>query len=181
MFNIVISTSPSRNFCRLQFATCYRGRHPRSARRWWALTGTRRTRKPPSTSSGWCRSTWATARRAPAWRSTPSHKIFCTPPMLMKSEHDTCYHFLVQKSFFSSVIYIFVRRLRDELYVQLCRQTTENPLRDSLLRGWELLAVCLAFVPPSPAFQPALTNYVNRHRDPAFADSFPEVSLLITW
>lgn len=66
-------------------------------------------------------------------------------------------------------------KLRDELYVQLCRQTTENPLRDSLLRGWELLAVCLAFVPPSPAFQPALTNYVNRHRDPAFADAFPEV------
>ncbi|XP_028163541.1 uncharacterized protein LOC114355078 isoform X6 [Ostrinia furnacalis] len=65
-------------------------------------------------------------------------------------------------------------KLRDELYVQLCRQTTENPLRDSLLRGWELLAVCLAFVPPSPAFQPALNNYVNRHRDPAFADAFPE-------
>ncbi|KAJ2947105.1 hypothetical protein O0L34_g16454 [Tuta absoluta] len=66
-------------------------------------------------------------------------------------------------------------KLRDELYVQLCRQTTENPLRDSLLRGWELLSVCLAFVPPSRAFQPALTNYVNRHRDPAFADAFPEV------
>ncbi|RVE52817.1 hypothetical protein evm_002474 [Chilo suppressalis] len=66
-------------------------------------------------------------------------------------------------------------KLRDELYVQLCRQTTENPHRDSLLRGWELLAVCLAFVPPSSAFQPALTNYVNRHRDPAFADAFPEV------
>lgn len=59
--------------------------------------------------------------------------------------------------------------------MQLCRQTTENPLRDSLLRGWELLAVCLAFVPPSSAFQPALTNYVNRHRDPSFADAFPEV------
>lgn len=71
--------------------------------------------------------------------------------------------------------YFHIFRLRDELYVQLCRQTTENPLRDSLLRGWELLAVCLAFVPPSSAFQPALTNYVNRHRDPAFADAFPEV------
>lgn len=73
-----------------------------------------------------------------------------------------------------------VVRLRDELYVQLCRQTTENPLRDSLLRGWELLAVCLAFVPPSSAFQPALTNYVNRHRDPAFADAFPEVNNIIS-
>lgn len=68
--------------------------------------------------------------------------------------------------------------LRDELYVQLCRQTTENPQRDSLLRGWELLAVSLAFVPPSPAFQPPLLNYMNRHRDPAFADTFPEVTTL---
>lgn len=89
--------------------------------------------------------------------------------------------FLYFLSFFIIIIYfyyfifIIIARLRDELYVQLCRQTTENPLRDSLLRGWELLAVCLAFVPPSSAFQPALTNYVNRHRDPAFADAFPEV------
>lgn len=46
--------------------------------------------------------------------------------------------------------------LRDELYVQLCRQTTENPMRESLIRGWELMAVCLAFLPPSTTFQPAL-------------------------
>lgn len=46
--------------------------------------------------------------------------------------------------------------LRDELYVQLCRQTTENPIRESLIHGWELLAVCLSFIPPSFTFQPAL-------------------------
>ncbi|XP_059217865.1 uncharacterized protein LOC106086047 isoform X2 [Stomoxys calcitrans] len=67
------------------------------------------------------------------------------------------------------------QQLRDELYVQLCRQTTENPKRDSLIRGWELMAICLSFVPPSPTFQPTLLNYVNRHRDPTFATSFPEV------
>ncbi|XP_018803362.1 PREDICTED: uncharacterized protein LOC108977862 isoform X2 [Bactrocera latifrons] len=67
------------------------------------------------------------------------------------------------------------QQLRDELYVQLCRQTTENPKRDSLIRGWELMAICLSFVPPSPTFQPTLLNYMNRHRDPAFATSFPEV------
>uniref|UniRef100_A0A1B0CA40 Rho GTPase-activating protein 39 n=1 Tax=Lutzomyia longipalpis TaxID=7200 RepID=A0A1B0CA40_LUTLO len=65
--------------------------------------------------------------------------------------------------------------LRDELYVQLCRQTTENPSRESLIRGWELMAICLSFLPPSPTFQPALLNYMNRHRDPTFATSFPEV------
>lgn len=46
--------------------------------------------------------------------------------------------------------------LRDELYVQLCRQTTENHIRESLIRGWELLAICLSFIPPSFTFQPAL-------------------------
>ncbi|XP_038110456.1 rho GTPase-activating protein 39 isoform X2 [Culex quinquefasciatus] len=66
-------------------------------------------------------------------------------------------------------------QLRDELYIQMCRQTTENPSRDSLIRGWELMAICLSFVPPSPTFQPALLGYINRHRDPSFATSFPEV------
>ncbi|KAG8224927.1 hypothetical protein J437_LFUL006286 [Ladona fulva] len=64
-------------------------------------------------------------------------------------------------------------RLRDELYVQICRQTTENPRRDSLKRGWELLAICLAFFPPSEKFQPYLDGYMNRHRDSLL--DFPEV------
>ncbi|CAB4061029.1 ARHGAP39 [Lepeophtheirus salmonis] len=34
--------------------------------------------------------------------------------------------------------------LRDEIFVQLCKQTTENPRKESLRRGWELLAICLA-------------------------------------
>lgn len=63
--------------------------------------------------------------------------------------------------------------LRDELYIQICRQTTENPRRESLRRGWELLAICLAFFPPSPKFQSYLDGYMNRHRDPGF--DFPEV------
>lgn len=91
-------------------------------------------------------------------------------------------------------------QLRDELYIQLCRQTTENHKRESLIRGWELLAICLSFLPPSPTFQPALLkfvflfvntkfglatenlqfaiftfSYMNRHRDLSFAASFPEV------
>lgn len=70
---------------------------------------------------------------------------------------------------------VATQQLRDELYVQLCRQTTENPLRESLIRGWELLTICLSFIPPSPTFQPALLNYMNRHRDLTFATSFPEV------
>ncbi|CAB0036467.1 unnamed protein product [Trichogramma brassicae] len=64
--------------------------------------------------------------------------------------------------------------LRDELYVQICRQTTENPRKESLRRGWELMAICLAFVSPSATFEPYLEGYMNRHRDPNF--QFPEVA-----
>ena len=86
--------------------------------------------------------------------------------------------------------------LRDELYLHICRQTTENPrkcvlvasvsifnffihfcfmqiCRDSLRRGWELLAVCLYFFPPSPKLEPYLDGYINRHRDPGL--NFTEV------
>lgn len=57
-------------------------------------------------------------------------------------------------------------QLRDELYIQLCRQTTENHKRESLIRGWELMAICLSFLPPSPTFQPALLKYGNiKHGD----------------
>ncbi|XP_071011809.1 rho GTPase-activating protein 39-like [Oncorhynchus clarkii lewisi] len=56
--------------------------------------------------------------------------------------------------------------LRDELYIQLCRQTTENFRYDSLERGWELMAVCLAFFPPTPRFHSYLEGYIYRHMDP---------------
>lgn len=56
--------------------------------------------------------------------------------------------------------------LRDELYIQLCRQTTENFRYDSLERGWELMAICLAFFPPSPRFHAYLEGYICRHMDP---------------
>lgn len=51
------------------------------------------------------------------------------------------------------------------IFVPLCRE--------SLRRGWELMAICLAFFPPSPKFQSYLDGYMNRHRDPSF--DFPEV------
>ncbi|XP_066572261.1 rho GTPase-activating protein 39 [Amia ocellicauda] len=56
--------------------------------------------------------------------------------------------------------------LRDELYIQLCRQTTENFRYDSLERGWELMAICLGFFPPTPKFHSYLEGYIYRHMDP---------------
>ncbi|XP_048464369.1 rho GTPase-activating protein 39 [Rhincodon typus] len=57
--------------------------------------------------------------------------------------------------------------IRDELYIQLCRQTTDNLCYQSLAYGWELMAVCLAFFSPSPKFQSYLEGYIYRHTDPA--------------
>ncbi|KAG1670474.1 Rho GTPase-activating protein 39 [Nymphon striatum] len=55
--------------------------------------------------------------------------------------------------------------LRDELFIQICRQTNDNPRRESLCAGWELMAMCLSFFPPSVKFQPSLEGYVDRHKD----------------
>ncbi|XP_050437362.1 rho GTPase-activating protein 39 isoform X2 [Adelges cooleyi] len=65
--------------------------------------------------------------------------------------------------------------LRDELYIQICRQTTENPRKESLRRGWELLAICLSFFPPSPKLQKYLESYMERHRDPGLDSYSTEV------
>ncbi|XP_020791519.1 rho GTPase-activating protein 39 isoform X1 [Boleophthalmus pectinirostris] len=57
--------------------------------------------------------------------------------------------------------------LRDELYVQLVRQTTGNASPRSLAAGWELMAVSLAFFAPSPKFRCYLEGYIQRHTEPA--------------
>lgn len=56
--------------------------------------------------------------------------------------------------------------LRDELYVQLVRQTTGNSSPRSLAAGWELMAVSLAFFAPSPKFRCYLEGYIQRHTEP---------------
>lgn len=56
--------------------------------------------------------------------------------------------------------------LRDEIYVQLCRQTTSNTKAKSLERGWEMIAICLAFFPPSIKFRSYLEGYLWRHVEP---------------
>ncbi|KAB7507875.1 Rho GTPase-activating protein 39 [Armadillidium nasatum] len=66
--------------------------------------------------------------------------------------------------------------MRDELYVQICRQTTENRKGDSLRRGWELMAICLEFFPPSEKFIPYLAGYITKHCDPAYHTMYPEIS-----
>uniref|UniRef100_A0A8C4YBW5 Rho GTPase-activating protein 39 n=1 Tax=Gopherus evgoodei TaxID=1825980 RepID=A0A8C4YBW5_9SAUR len=58
-----------------------------------------------------------------------------------------------------------IQGLRDELYIQLIRQTTDNMCYRSLAWGWELMAISLAFFSPSPKFQSYLEGYIYRHLD----------------
>lgn len=51
--------------------------------------------------------------------------------------------------------------LRDEIYVQLCRQTTNNPKKSSLVSGLELMACCLCYFPPSVKFSPYLASFLT--------------------
>ncbi|XP_074867532.1 rho GTPase-activating protein 39-like isoform X2 [Carettochelys insculpta] len=60
-----------------------------------------------------------------------------------------------------------IQGLRDELYIQLIRQTTDNVCYRSLAWGWELMAISLAFFSPSPKFQSYLEGYIYRHLDQA--------------
>ncbi|KAF2366059.1 MyTH4 domain [Trinorchestia longiramus] len=66
--------------------------------------------------------------------------------------------------------------LRDELFVQLCKQTTDNQKNDSLKRGWELLAVALQFFPPSETLAPHLGFYIERHTNSNYLAQYPDVN-----
>ena len=50
--------------------------------------------------------------------------------------------------------------LRDEIYIQLVKQTTKNPKQDSLYKGWSLLAICCSIFPPSDEFACYLAVYL---------------------
>jgi len=50
--------------------------------------------------------------------------------------------------------------LRDELYCQLVKQLTNNPVRPSEIRGWKLMALCLQCFPPTKDFELYLGQFI---------------------
>ncbi|CAG5121799.1 unnamed protein product [Candidula unifasciata] len=51
--------------------------------------------------------------------------------------------------------------LRDELYCQLCKQLTNNPSRNSIMRGWVLLNLFAGSFSPSENFAHILVNFLR--------------------
>jgi hypothetical protein len=52
--------------------------------------------------------------------------------------------------------------LRDEVYMQLCKQTTANPRDSSTIKGWELMVFCIATFPPSKHLKGFLLDYIKK-------------------
>ena len=50
--------------------------------------------------------------------------------------------------------------LRDEAYLQLIKQTNGNPMSESLIKCWKLLAICASIFPPSDEFASYLAVYL---------------------
>lgn len=56
--------------------------------------------------------------------------------------------------------------LRDELLVQIARQTTRNPSEESELRGLRLMCACFWYFGPSAKLRPHLDAFVSAHKNP---------------
>jgi hypothetical protein len=55
--------------------------------------------------------------------------------------------------------------LRDEVYMQLCKQTTQNPKIASTIKGWELMVFCMATFPPSKHLKSFLLDFLEKHEN----------------
>ncbi|XP_012941273.2 myosin-VIIa [Aplysia californica] len=55
---------------------------------------------------------------------------------------------------------IYKPSLRDELYCQLCKQLSNNPSRNSTVRGWVLMILFTGSFSPTEKFAPVLSNFI---------------------
>lgn len=70
-------------------------------------------------------------------------------------------------------------QLRDEIYVQLMKQTNENPNQAHNVKGWELLAICARIFLPTEKLSPylmahfvnAINNKAQRPQEGALAET----------
>lgn len=61
--------------------------------------------------------------------------------------------------------------LRDEVYCQVIKQTTNNPSSKSALKGWELLGILAGAFAPSKDFEPYLLSHCDQHREQALKEA----------
>ncbi|KAI8388521.1 uncharacterized protein BYT42DRAFT_237779 [Radiomyces spectabilis] len=54
-------------------------------------------------------------------------------------------------------------QMRDEIYVQVCKQLHHNPSSKSIRKGWEILCIISITFPPSKNLEAYLTDFVQQH------------------
>lgn len=70
--------------------------------------------------------------------------------------------------------------LRDELFVQISKQTRNNPDRQYLIKAWELMYLCASSMPPSKEIGGYLSEYVHNVAHGATTDSEVQILALTT-
>ena len=50
--------------------------------------------------------------------------------------------------------------LRDEIYLQMMKQLTQNQVAASILKGWQLMCMCISTFPPTTGFENFLLNFL---------------------
>ena len=68
--------------------------------------------------------------------------------------------------------------LRDEIYLQLMKQTTENPNPRSMMSGWVLLLLCCRTFLPSEEFLPFVHSCFEAATHHRFALPLPSLRIM---
>eukprot|EP01038_Epipyxis_sp_PR26KG_P006281 gene6281-8649_t len=55
--------------------------------------------------------------------------------------------------------------IRDEIYLQIIKQLTNNPRPESVAKGWQVMCMCVGTFPPSQDFENFLLHYIIEKRD----------------
>lgn len=59
--------------------------------------------------------------------------------------------------------------LRDELFLQIIKQISSNKNIESFMLGWQLMAICLSFFPPSHKLFSLMTEFILYHSDEQYS------------
>lgn len=57
------------------------------------------------------------------------------------------------------------KAIRDEIYLQIIKQLTNNPRPESVAKGWQIMCMCVGTFPPSFDFENYLLHYIIEKRD----------------
>eukprot|EP00897_Mesotaenium_endlicherianum_P001302 jgi/Mesen1/119/ME1125055C07641 len=71
--------------------------------------------------------------------------------------------------------------LRDELFAQLNKQTRNNPDKNSCVKAWELMHLCVAAMPPGKDLAGPYSIYIHEHANSHHTDPEIRSQAIATW